>query len=145
MPTLTFGDIRALLAVYGHPGLTTILYSRPSQGTELIDDELCNVVIHTACQYGPTVLEFNEIGELASVTVASTSRKEVTIFYGDIVEALKCEGYEYPQCTEIVYTPDDCPVGNPEWADRAIYGSCSYGIVTIGFNEAGALLSIEVC
>lgn len=145
MPTLTFGDIRALLAAHGYSMVTKILYSHPSEGGELVDDELSNVVIETMCQYGPTVLEFDEIGELYSVTVDVIPGCEMTVSYGEIIEALRHAGYEYPQCTEIVYTPDGCPVGNPEWAERAIYCSCSYGVVTIGFNQAGALISIEVC
>ncbi len=145
MPTLTFGDLRALLAAHGYPIVTKILYSQPSEDGDLADDELSNLVIETVCQYGPTVLEFDGMGQLYAVTVDGVSGSEITVSYGEIIEMLRHDGYEYPQCTEIVYTPDDCPVGNPAWAQRAIHSSCSYGVVTIAFNEYGALERIEVC
>jgi len=139
----SFGEVQTLLSAAGHPNTSTILYGRRSEAAPAADDELSNMVIETMCQYGPVVLEFDQIGELYAVTVRITCGTAV-VPYHEVIEVLRREGYKYPDYTTIVYTPDECLMGNPEWAQRPIYTSCLYGVVTIAFNEHGALEWIEV-
>jgi len=142
---MTFGEIQALLASHGYPGVNKILYSQPDDKRGVVDEELVNVVLETTCQYGPVILEFDESGRLCSVTVKTADAGEITVSFRDIVEVLRRDGYEYPHCTEILYTHDTDPMGNPEWSGRLVDTMCSYGLATLAFSERGALDSIEVC
>lgn len=140
----SFGEVRTLLSAAGYPDVGTILYGCRSEAAPVADEELSNAIIETMCQYGPVVLEFDQVGELYAVTVMVSPGAATAVPYSEVIEVLKREGYEYPEYTTIVYTPDECLEGNPKWAQRPVYTSCIYGVVTIAFNEHGALEWIEV-
>jgi hypothetical protein len=147
MADLSFGELSELLRKHGYHDVTDVLFSKAHEHGLMVEETLAGHAIETMCEYGPVMIEFNNLGELYRISVKRVTSSGSSVDYSAIAAIIKREGFVYPTCISIIYSRPlwSSGLGNSQYRNATIYGQCRYGNATVEFNATGDLELVEIC